>query len=155
MNHIAIETTDIDRVPEILTAAGVPFRQNVSVPKGTMQSGAGTNSSNNSNKIVRQFFLRDPDGYYLEICDCAVLTKYCLGDIQDLDTSAASAPGRPTSAEVVIILSRWVRHVWSHSFQFRSKWGHLWSLAARVEPSSAETAQLVLRPISADTGPRT
>jgi len=84
VNHIAIETTDIDRVPEILTAAGVPFRQNVSVPKGTMQSGAGTNSSNNSNKIVRQFFLRDPDGYYLEICDCAVLTKYCLGDIQDL-----------------------------------------------------------------------
>lgn len=84
MNHIAIETTDIDRVPEILTAAGVPFRQNVSVPKGSMDSGSGTNSTNNSRKIVKQFFLRDPDGYYLEICDCAVLTKYCLGDINEV-----------------------------------------------------------------------
>jgi len=84
VNHIAIETTDIDRVPEILTAAGVPFRQNVSVPKGSMDSGSGTNSTNNSRKIVKQFFLRDPDGYYLEICDCAVLTKYCLGDINEV-----------------------------------------------------------------------
>jgi len=84
VNHISIEVTDISRVPEILTASGVPFRQNVSVPKGKMESGPGTNSSNSSAKIVRQYFLRDPDGYYVEICDCDVLTKYTLGDIHDV-----------------------------------------------------------------------
>ena len=27
---------------------------------------------------VVQYFLRDPDGYYVEICNCDILTKFCL-----------------------------------------------------------------------------
>jgi len=84
VGHISIETYEIDRVPEILEKMGVPFRQNVSVPKGKMAQGSGTNASNNSSSIVKQYFLRDPDGYYLEICNCDILTKYCLGDKKDL-----------------------------------------------------------------------
>jgi len=49
-----------------------------------MESGPGTNSSNSSAKIVRQYFLRDPDGYYVEICDCDILTKYTLGDVHNV-----------------------------------------------------------------------
>lgn len=79
VGHISIETYDIDKVPEILKRLHVPFRQNVSVPKGKMAQGSGTNSSNTSSEIVKQYFLRDPDGYYIEICNCDVLTKYCLG----------------------------------------------------------------------------
>jgi hypothetical protein len=38
-----------------------------------------------SSKIVTQFFIRDPDGYYLEVCNCdETLTQYCLGDKNDL-----------------------------------------------------------------------
>uniref|UniRef100_A0A7S4S3T5 Calmodulin n=1 Tax=Alexandrium monilatum TaxID=311494 RepID=A0A7S4S3T5_9DINO len=84
VGHISIETYDIDRVPKILKELGVPFRQNVSVPKGKMAQGSGTNASNTSSNIVKQYFLRDPDGYYLEICNCDVLTKYCLGDAQEV-----------------------------------------------------------------------
>merc|ERR1712013_289192 len=84
VGHISIETFDIDRVPEILHRANVPFRQNVSVPKGKMAEGSGTNSSNTSGTAVKQYFLRDPDGYYIEICNCDVLTKYCLGDVDEV-----------------------------------------------------------------------
>lgn len=84
VGHISIETYDIDRVPKILEKLGVPFRQNVSVPKGKMAQGSGTNASSTSSNIVKQYFLRDPDGYYLEICNCDVLTQYCLGDIKEL-----------------------------------------------------------------------
>jgi len=49
-----------------------------------MASGTGTNDGNNSAEIVKQYFLRDPDGYYLEICNCDVLTQYCLGSTQEL-----------------------------------------------------------------------
>ena len=46
-----------------------PYETNVSVPK-----------ADGNGEIVTQFFLRDPDGYYIEICNCDVLTKFCLGD---------------------------------------------------------------------------
>ena len=79
VGHISLETHNIDRVPAILEAKGVSYRQNVSVPKGVMAKGSGTNDSSDSGAIVKQYFLRDPDGYYLEICNCDVLTQYCLG----------------------------------------------------------------------------
>ncbi len=63
-----------------------------------------TNANNNMNsdKIVTQYFIRDPDGYYLEICNCdETLTKYCFGEkdtlpgyaegIEPLSLAAASS----------------------------------------------------------------
>lgn len=70
VGHISIETFGIDKVPGLLRKLNVPFRQNVSVPKGSDAGGTGTNSSNSSKKIVRQYFFRDPDGYYIEVCNC-------------------------------------------------------------------------------------
>ena len=46
----------------------IPFETNVSVPKGDESEG-----------IVTQFFMRDPDGYYIELCNCDILTDFCLG----------------------------------------------------------------------------
>ena len=46
----------------------IPFETNVSVPKGDEAEG-----------IVTQFFMRDPDGYYIELCNCDILTDFCLG----------------------------------------------------------------------------
>mmetsp|Transcript_33131 Transcript_33131/g.54701 ORF Transcript_33131/g.54701 Transcript_33131/m.54701 type:complete len:548 (+) Transcript_33131:55-1698(+) len=84
VNHISIETYEIDLVPRMLKRMGIPFRQNVSVPKGEDGGGEGTNESNENDKIVRQYFFRDPDGYYMEVCNCQQLTSYCLGEETEL-----------------------------------------------------------------------
>merc|ERR1712113_523985 len=84
VNHLSIETHNIDRVPSILRKLGIPFRQNVSLPAGKRAQGSGTNTSSKNPNIVKQYFLRDPDGYFIEICNCDVLTKYCLGEDIDL-----------------------------------------------------------------------
>lgn len=84
VNHISIETYEIDLVPGMLKRMGIPFRQNVSVPKGEDGGGEGTNESNENDKIVRQYFFRDPDGYYMEVCNCQQLTSYCLGEETEL-----------------------------------------------------------------------
>ena len=47
---------------------GITFRQNVSVPTAKEDG------------IVTQYFLTDPDGYYVELCNCDILTKFCLGE---------------------------------------------------------------------------
>lgn len=50
----------------------VDFQINVSVP------------TSNEKDIVDQIFLRDPDGYYVEIGNSTVLTKFVLGhDLYD------------------------------------------------------------------------
>ena len=83
VGHISIETFEIEKVPAILRELKVPFRQNVSVPKSS-DAGKGTNTGNKNKSIVVQYFIRDPDGYYLEICNCDVLTSYCLGEKSEL-----------------------------------------------------------------------
>jgi len=68
VSHISIETNNIQEVLKRLKEMEIPFETNVSVPKGNETEG-----------IVTQFFLRDPDGYYIEICNCGILTDFCIG----------------------------------------------------------------------------
>ena len=49
----------------------IPFETNTSVPQGDYQKG-----------VVTQFFFRDPDGYYIELCNCDILTEYCFGETE-------------------------------------------------------------------------
>ncbi|KAL7466691.1 hypothetical protein ACHAXS_006989 [Conticribra weissflogii] len=78
--------------------------KSTSVPAGADTGTMNTNANNNMNsdKIVNQYFIRDPDGYYLEICNCdETLTKYCFGEkdtlpgyeegIEPLSLAAASS----------------------------------------------------------------
>jgi len=69
VSHLSVETTDIKETLRRLKEMDIPFETNVSVPKGNENEG-----------VVTQFFLRDPDGYYIEICNCGILTDFCLGD---------------------------------------------------------------------------
>lgn len=104
VGHISIETLEIEKVPEILRKMKVPFQQNVSVPKAA-DAGQGTNESNTSDQIVKQYFIRDPDGYYIEICNCDVLTAYCLGSSKgDLRGNRMPAGN---DAQMVELLSKW------------------------------------------------
>ncbi|PXF43538.1 hypothetical protein BWQ96_06715 [Gracilariopsis chorda] len=73
IGHIRIETLEIKKVPEILQRMQVSFQQNVSVPKAA-DAGQGKKESNTSDNKVEQYFIRDPDRYYIEICNCDILT---------------------------------------------------------------------------------
>merc|ERR1740139_2009482 len=88
VSHISLEVIDIDRVPGILDQLQWPYQQNVSVPKGSRQLGSGTNATVDG-PIVKQYFLRDPDGYYLEVCNCDVLEPYVHAQRQALALEAA------------------------------------------------------------------
>ena len=68
VGHIAFESDDIGVVLTRLKEMDIKYETNVSVPKGGKKKG-----------IVTQYFLRDPDGYYLELCNCSVLTDFCFG----------------------------------------------------------------------------
>ena len=39
---------------------------------------------------VLQYFLTDPDGYYVEFCNCDILTRFCFGE-----NAGDSCKGRP------------------------------------------------------------
>lgn len=109
VGHISIDVKDIGKVPSALRKLRVPFRQNVSVPKGKDSGKKGTNSEKDSEGIVRQYFIRDPDGYYVEICNCQVLTKYCLGEKKELETYEESVqPLTLQNAAVAIgLMNKW------------------------------------------------
>lgn len=112
VNHISIETYDISKVPAMLKELGVPFRQNVSVPKGEDGgAGGGTNTSKDSEKIVRQYFFRDPDGYYIEVCNCMLLTEYCLGAKHSLEGYEEGIKPLSLSAAAtsVSIMEKWAQ----------------------------------------------
>ena len=74
VSHIALESNDVQSVIQKLRLMDPPidFQINVSVPTA------------NEKDIVDQIFIRDPDGYYVEIGDSSVLTKFVLGyDLYD------------------------------------------------------------------------
>jgi Ca2+-binding EF-hand superfamily protein/catechol 2,3-dioxygenase-like lactoylglutathione lyase family enzyme len=70
--HISLETDDVEEVLKRLLKLGIQFSRNVSVPDA------------NEKKPVTQYFLTDPDGYYIEICNCGILTEFCLNLNPDL-----------------------------------------------------------------------
>jgi len=78
VSHLALETENPELVLEKLIEMNVPFRQNISVPDPKKARENTVESFTDSKGKVTQYFIRDPDGYYLEICNCDILTKFCL-----------------------------------------------------------------------------
>ena len=66
VSHIAITVSNMSALKKRLEAMNVPSRKNVSVP----------NPSDADTGVVEQQFVRDPDGYYIECCNCERLEKY-------------------------------------------------------------------------------
>ena len=72
VSHIALDTNEPHKVLEKLLEYEVPLQNIPSDPqKGENLVEAFKNSDG---KII----VRDPDGYYLELCNCDVLTAFCL-----------------------------------------------------------------------------
>ena len=66
VSHIALNCGDDNDVMNLmrrLKELGVPFRENISVPNPATK------------KQVKQAFVTDPDGYYLEFCSCEPLEE--------------------------------------------------------------------------------
>merc|ERR1719491_1440513 len=76
VGHVAVDVPDSKQAFEYLTHKKVSFEINVSVPKGVGKAESEGGSNDNT---LGQAFVRDPDGYYLEICNCYLLTDFVLG----------------------------------------------------------------------------
>ena len=79
-----MESNDIEGVVRRLSELGVHYSKSVSVPD-PKKSRANKFEENLETKptAVVQYFLRDPDGYYIELCNCDILTDYCFGSSTD------------------------------------------------------------------------
>eukprot|EP00438_Fugacium_kawagutii_P015469 Skav212878 [mRNA] locus=scaffold1006:101956:103305:+ [translate_table: standard] len=91
VSHIALETVHPHKVLEKLLEFEVPFRQNISVPDPKKARENLVEAFETSEGKITQYFVRDPDGYYLEICNCDILTAFCLFKEKD----AAAMEKRP------------------------------------------------------------
>jgi len=78
VSHIALETDYPSKVLEKLRELDVPFRQNISVPDPKKARENKVECFENADGKITQYFIRDPDGYYWELCNCDVLTRFCL-----------------------------------------------------------------------------
>lgn len=93
VNHYSFEVYDFDAVEAKLKKVGYPFKKN-RVPEG----GA----------VIHQLFLQDPDGHYIEICDCNKFSDFVFGPPPDPKAAKALADGYnegvdPTGASVAAV----------------------------------------------------
>lgn len=79
VGHIALETPHVDLVLQKLRDMNIEFRQNISVPdaKKSRENRFEGAAAKQSTGII-QYFFTDPDGYYIEICNCDILTEFCM-----------------------------------------------------------------------------
>eukprot|EP00438_Fugacium_kawagutii_P005219 Skav210767 [mRNA] locus=scaffold3765:20892:21674:+ [translate_table: standard] len=112
VSHIALETVHPHKVLEKLIEFEVPFRQNISVPDPKKARENLVEAFETSEGKITQYFVRDPDGYYLEICNCDILTAFCL--FKEKDAAAMEKkPGQIPKYKKLMdaMLSKYVENV--------------------------------------------
>jgi len=78
VSHFAINVgtrADMMNLISRLNDLGIPYRENISVPN----PGEGTNVA------VKQAFVRDPDGHYIEFCSCKTLEDYIEEKVKEYE----------------------------------------------------------------------
>eukprot|EP00438_Fugacium_kawagutii_P016446 Skav207236 [mRNA] locus=scaffold523:118248:119195:+ [translate_table: standard] len=89
VSHIALETDYPHKVLEKLVEFGVGRKSQCQIPRPDPELG-GSRSETSEDKITR-FFVRDPDGYLLEICSHDIRTAFCF--FKEKDAAAEKKPG--------------------------------------------------------------
>ena len=121
VGHISLEVDpeliESGAIAKRLEELGVHWRQNISVPdpkksrenKFENAQGAEGEPVKPTTGVV-QYFLRDPDGYYVEICNCHRLTAFVMGEDDNdhhLSNYAEGAHPVRTGLAVCRMASRW------------------------------------------------
>jgi len=93
VNHYSFEVYDFDAVEAKLKKIKYPFKKN-RVPEGK--------------SVIHQIFLQDPDGHYIEICDCNTFTDFVFGPLPDPKSQKELAEGYnegidPTGASIAAV----------------------------------------------------
>jgi Ca2+-binding EF-hand superfamily protein len=93
VNHISFEVYDFDGVESRLNEMKVAFKKN-RVPEG--------------GHVIHQLFLTDPDGHYVEICDCNRFSDFIFGPKPSKKSAMDVASGYlegvdPTNATVAAV----------------------------------------------------
>jgi len=110
VTHLALEVKDaaavLLKLTELQKEKKVNWRQNVSVPtRATSLSLRFESDHSKPEGMVSQFFLEDPDGYWLEICNC--------GSHEDSDTEVSGIVAPRLSLQLlfkmVVTVQRWVK----------------------------------------------
>mmetsp|Transcript_32653 Transcript_32653/g.74030 ORF Transcript_32653/g.74030 Transcript_32653/m.74030 type:complete len:441 (-) Transcript_32653:100-1422(-) len=93
VNHYSFEVYDFDAVEAKLKKVKHPYKKN-RVPEG--------------GSVIHQLFLQDPDGHYVEICDCNKFSDFVFGPPPEPKDAKALADGYnegidPTGASVAAV----------------------------------------------------
>lgn len=93
VNHISFEVHDFAAVEEKLKKLGAPYKKN-RVPEG--------------GSVIHQLFMTDPDGHYIEICDCNRFSDFVFGPPPDPEESKRQAAAYlegvdPTGATIAAV----------------------------------------------------
>jgi catechol 2,3-dioxygenase-like lactoylglutathione lyase family enzyme len=104
VNHLAIQVHDFDQAEQYLTEACIPFRRNF-VPAPASIIGRS---------ILRQLFFPDPDGHYIEICECQLLSSFVFGPPPaTLATPVEWSPGLSHAAPLGLLLFVCTLYAWT------------------------------------------
>ena len=115
--QISLDAKNAGGVLEKLKSMNVPFCKNSSVPAGADTGSMNTNANDDMSKIANQYFIRDPDGYYLEVCNCdETLTKYCLGEKDELAgyQEVVKPLSFATASTTINLMQRWLAKLEAH-----------------------------------------
>jgi len=116
VGHISVETDETDKVREVLDRLEIPYEQNVSVPSAEKKLDVSRTIESDTKKMamgaITQFFFRDPDGYYIEVCNCHVLTKFCFSE-SDFTMDFVEGVTNPlkTIAQGIATMVKWKNQV--------------------------------------------
>lgn len=78
VGHMSFEASNIEEVLRKLREFKIPYRRNLAITH--------PQPKDPTKKVgVIQYFITDPDGYFIEICNCDILTDFCLNRKSDLD----------------------------------------------------------------------
>lgn len=102
VSHISLECGQkVDEVAEKLRKMGVPYERNISVPKGHSSAASQGGSLDDT---LQQLFVRDPDGYYFELCNCEPLEEEFRAELPQNKCNNPSV-----AIAVVLAVRKWMR----------------------------------------------
>eukprot|EP00931_Biecheleriopsis_adriatica_P096466 TRINITY_DN7010_c2_g1_i1.p1 TRINITY_DN7010_c2_g1~~TRINITY_DN7010_c2_g1_i1.p1 ORF type:complete len:377 (+),score=69.20 TRINITY_DN7010_c2_g1_i1:56-1186(+) len=114
VSHIALDMADPEAVLSRLRqlhedkSVNLDWRQNISVPNLETSQHARFESHTSADGKLTQFFVEDPDGYWLELCNCSE-HDVNHGDVSPAGQGCHGHFNFPQLARMILRTLRWIR----------------------------------------------